>query len=383
MIFRNVFFWMFSVVVLLTSCNNRQDDDNDIGVIDTIDNIQDLNIDAWFTFESILPLKANDSSLINFIGKVYIVTNGYVLWDNFEHNIFKYDKSGHCLWKITNKGRGPGEFSRINDICLDASEEYLYVLDGMDQSKVIKYEITSGQYVTEHKIALKAYAFYQFDHGGFAFATGNNRIENVEHPNSQLALTDSSFRIVHTGIGFDDRWQGISINNGSSYFFPIGKDSVLFTPQLPEIGDVYLLTPETINPYFRFENQNSDLINKAKSISVSKVKEWLDDNLVEYNISEFWHQANKVHFYVTSNNSNREVLCDLSTGKCYSRPTNQHTDRHAYFAPKPVLGFKSNGLFVNVLPAFAIKDKQYEVIASLDTIEENDNPVLVFYRINN
>lgn len=160
MIFRNVFFWMFSVVVLLTSCNNRQDDDNDIGVIDTIDNIQDLNIDAWFTFESILPLKANDSSLINFIGKVYIVTNGYVLWDNFEHNIFKYDKSGHCLWKITNKGRGPGEFLRINDICLDASEEYLYVLDGMDQSKVIKYEITSGQYVTEHKIALKAYAFY-------------------------------------------------------------------------------------------------------------------------------------------------------------------------------------------------------------------------------
>lgn len=160
MIFRNVFFWMFSVVVLLTSCNNRQDDDNDIGVIDTIDNIQDLNIDAWFTFESILPLKANDSSLINFIGKVYIVTNGYVLWDNFEHNIFKYDKSGHCLWKITNKGRGPGEFLRINDICLDASEEYLYVLDGMDQSKVIKYEITSGQYVTEHKIAFKAYAFY-------------------------------------------------------------------------------------------------------------------------------------------------------------------------------------------------------------------------------
>lgn len=381
--FRNISFWMFCAIVLLANCKNVPVDDNDFEVINTIDHAYKLDIDSSFTFVNTLPLATNDTSLINHVGKVFMVPGGYVLWDNIESNIFKYDKSGRCVWRITTKGRGPGEFLRVNDICLNADEAYLYVLDGLDQGKVIKYEVASGKYVSEHKIGFRAYAFQQFDSGGFAFETANNQVEGVEHPNSKLVMTDSAFRIVHTGVEFDEKWLGRSINHGNSYFFPIGKDSILFTPQLPEIGNVYLLTPSAIDPYFRFENQNSHLINKSKGIAVNDVKEWLDDNLVEYNISEFWLQGDRVHFYVTSNNSAREILCNLSNGQCYSRRSGLHSERHAYFAPKPVLGRKSNGLFVNVLPAFAIMDNKYEVTASLGTIKENDNPVLVFYRINN
>ena len=156
----------------------------------------------------------------------------------------------------------------------------------------------------------------------------------------------------------------------------------MFTPQLPEIGDVYLITPETIEPYYRFVTKNSHLRSKLSKISVDIVSEWLDENSVEHNINGFWHQDDLFHFLVKSVNSNREVIYNKLTGKCYSRLTSQVSKKHAYFSPNPVFGKQTNGLFVNILPAYGIVDEEFEITSSLNKVSENDNPILVFYRIN-
>jgi len=37
---------------------------------------------------------------------------------------------------------------------------------------------------------------------------------------------------------------------------------------------------------------------------------------------------------------------------------------------------------VNILPAYGIVDEEFEITSSLNKVSENDNPILVFYRIN-
>ncbi|HTO16395.1 MAG TPA: 6-bladed beta-propeller [Edaphocola sp.] len=379
----NNFYCILSIVFLLTNCKNLPDEINEFEIINIIDKVYNLDIDSVFTVESILPLKSNETSIINFIGKVYYVNSGYVLWDNFQNNIYKYDKKGNCLWKITTKGRGPGEFVHINDICLDYNEKYLFVLDGMQQRKVLKYSVLSGEFLTDKKVGFSAVAFHQFCSGDFAFYTGNNRTENNKTPNCNIILTDSTFQVVKTGVSFDNKWLGISIKHGNSSFFPIGKDSIIFSPQLPEIGDVYLLTTETIKPFYRFVTQNNHLKPKFREVSVDNAKEWLKENLVEYNINGFWQQNELLHFYVHSNENSREIIYNKLNGKCHSRLTNQASKKHAFFSPQSVFGKQAEGLFVNVLPAYAVVDKKYEVTASLGEVNENDNPILVFYRVNN
>lgn len=372
------FYSIFCIIIILTSCKKSSVFEE----INTIDKVYDLDIDSCFYVESILPLKTSEYGIINFIGKVYYVNSGYILLDPFESNIFKFDKEGNLLWKITTKGRAPGEFLHINDICLDSKEEFLYVLDGLQQNKVLRFEVLSGDFVDESEVGFQSVAFYKFGSGGFAFYTGNNLVENSDNPNCNLLLTDSTFQIVNAGLRFDEKWSGISISSGKSSFYPIGEDSILFTPQLPEIGDVYLITPETIEPYYRFVTKNSHLRSKLSKISVDIVSEWLDENSVEHNINGFWHQDDLFHFLVKSVNSNREVIYNKLTGKCYSRLTSQVSKKHTYFSPNPVFGKQTNGLFVNILPAYGIVDEEFEITSSLNKVSENDNPILVFYRIN-
>lgn len=372
------FYSIFCIISILTSCKKSSVFEE----INTIDKVYDLDIDSCFYVESILPLKTSEYGIINFIGKVYYVNSGYILLDPFESNIFKFDKEGNLLWKITTKGRAPGEFLHINDICLDSKEEFLYVLDGLQQNKVLRFEVLSGDFVDESEVGFQSVAFCKFGSGGFAFYTGNNLVENSDNPNCNLLLTDSTFQIVNAGLRFDEKWSGISISSGKSSFYPIGEDSILFTPQLPEIGDVYLITPETIEPYYRFVTKNSHLRSKLSKISVDIVSEWLDENSVEHNINGFWHQDDLFHFLVKSVNSNREVIYNKLTGKCYSRLTSQVSKKHAYFSPNPVFGKQTNGLFVNILPAYGIVDEEFEITSSLNKVSENDNPILVFYRIN-
>ncbi len=379
--FEKYIFGITCIAILLTNCKNYNEFDKNFKTINTTDNISELIIDSCFTIEKILPLKKDNEIYINFISKIFYADDGYILWDNFQNNIFKYDAKGNCTWKITNKGHGPGEFMHINDICLDLNDHTFYVLDGMQQHKVLKYNIINGNFITENKIQFSAIAFHQFDSGEFAFYVGNNHSENVKNNYSNLIVTDSEFQILNSGINFDKNWTGVSIKHGNSFFCNIGIDSLIFSPQLPEIGNTYLITPQKIEPYYRFETENNYLQSKLKKIPVNSASEWLKDKEMEYNISNFWQYDNLFHFFLYSDKGTRQIICNKSNDKCFSRFTNQETKKHAFFSPLPVIGSIDKFLFVNILPAYALINNDYEITNSLININENDNPVLVFYKL--
>ncbi len=66
----------------------------------------------------------NIANIITYKGRFYIQEEQF-------DRVFIYDDTGRCLKKIDNKGRGPGEYLRIESIDINTEKEELMLVDGM------------------------------------------------------------------------------------------------------------------------------------------------------------------------------------------------------------------------------------------------------------
>lgn len=90
-------------------------------------------------------------SLIGDIDKLLMHEGKFFIMDK-EHtqSIFVFDTSGQFVYRI-GPGKGPGEFTSIEDFCIDTENNMLYVLSN-DLSEIFKYNMVSGDFVSSIKM---------------------------------------------------------------------------------------------------------------------------------------------------------------------------------------------------------------------------------------
>ena len=85
----------------------------------------------------------NIANIITYKGRFYIQEEQF-------DRVFIYDDTGRCLKKIDNKGRGPGEYLRIESIDINTEKEELMLVDGMSD-KLFFYDL-GGNFKSIHSI---------------------------------------------------------------------------------------------------------------------------------------------------------------------------------------------------------------------------------------
>ena len=85
----------------------------------------------------------NIANIITYKGRFYIQEEQF-------DRVFIYDDTGRCLKKIDNKGRGPGEYLRIESIDINTEKEELMLVDGMSD-KLFFYDL-DGNFKSIHSI---------------------------------------------------------------------------------------------------------------------------------------------------------------------------------------------------------------------------------------
>ena len=133
----------FSVMTSLMGCHNKEQKKNVEAVLGYEDNAQIYP--SIVQGYDILPLELTDGSALSGIKKVVRVDASYIVFDNYNGLIVRYDKNGKYLNRIGLKGRASSEYLRVDTFVIDEDGNVL-ILDGC-QDKILTYR-PDGKFVS-------------------------------------------------------------------------------------------------------------------------------------------------------------------------------------------------------------------------------------------
>ncbi len=104
---------ILTCLATLMACNTQSEHHNKPEVIDVeenLDNYQNLQLTDLATEIQYIPLETTPESILGSIKEVYVTKNNILVYSN---EIFLFDRKGHFLRKIGQKGKGPFEYSLL------------------------------------------------------------------------------------------------------------------------------------------------------------------------------------------------------------------------------------------------------------------------------
>lgn len=191
--------------VIFSSCKsaNTPPLQNDYPEFNPLETTQIVNeFDDYIEDVEFLPLITPDSIPIYGVKKLLITDN-----DKKEivaligDKVVKFDSDGNMLFDIGRKGRGPGEYLYVKDICFNENQTELWILC---QSRIVmKYSLDTGRYIASVRDD-KAPHTYPFaispaeDGGFFLFEPNpmNLDITNMEGEYFCLKQYDSRGKLI-------------------------------------------------------------------------------------------------------------------------------------------------------------------------------------------
>lgn len=130
-----VFLYVFCIAILLSGCANPTARKSGVVVegFETTANIYPSVVDNY----EIVPLEQTDNCILTGIKKIVRSDSTYIIFDNYNNLVVRFDKNGKFLNPIGLKGRAASEYLRIDTFTVDADGSVL-IFDG-SQDKVLVY----------------------------------------------------------------------------------------------------------------------------------------------------------------------------------------------------------------------------------------------------
>jgi hypothetical protein len=154
------------MVSLCISCKNTKPDSHNIEAVYTvnldsiklIDRIKPeegvpLMASAIFKSVKTIILEEHDYAVIGMINELQVFEDNIFILDNFyAKKLFVFDKNGKFIRQIGSKGQGSGEYSSIEDFCINREKREIYILDD-NGSRVFVYNLDTGKYLNTVKLS--------------------------------------------------------------------------------------------------------------------------------------------------------------------------------------------------------------------------------------
>lgn len=254
--------------ILVYSCHKKNNSVSDYGVPQSTISFNFKNdqtkYDALFNLIDsieVVKLETNNESLIGSISKVLFDENYIYILDEYQSNsIFKFTKTGYFVLKISNTGKGPGEYLSLSDFILQSNK--LVLLD--DASPKIMYYSKNGDFISELSTKTVASNFEEIDTNYFCMFNGNI---TTPFSNRNISIIDSEGNILRNMMKIQpfSKDKHFSLYKPTDYFgeellytnifssniFSIAKDTFLIKYHLDfgknSLDEGFLLANEVLN----------------------------------------------------------------------------------------------------------------------------------------
>ncbi|WP_417941945.1 6-bladed beta-propeller [Flavobacterium sp. RS13.1] len=331
----------------------------------------------------LIPLETKGESLLDNIEEVVVTDSNIYIRDDFKGGgIVIFNSNGKFIKRIAS-GKGPGELMRLYDIDFDKDNDELIAF----QHSFLVFFTPTGEFIRQERLPFVNYNFSVLPNG-YIFKTldsqGNEHMGDLK--DFTLLVTDKKFKFQSVGL-----FRTPISNNYGVY-------SYLFKNQ-----NYINVTQSFTDTIFRYEGVEGKL--KAEYVLDYSDKR-IPENYSKLSFDKFKNLVKKNNYYFyTGNYLATEytnvfflenwyikkftiIFRDKKTGHLIGGTDPYHDSQE--IPPIAFPKFVSGEYFISwYLPSpndsFATKSK---IISNADKLKikgltENDNPVLVFYKLKN
>lgn len=345
-----------------------------------------LNIDKAIKEMKYVPLETNSSSIIGRITKLEIHKNRiYILDNSFAQSVFIFDMNGHHLHTISKKGQGPEEYIGIRDFCFHG--DTLVIHDGFGAKLLFFNEM--GDYLFKRKTGFHFRSIRSFPNGDYFIVTRNAQNSFLSEIDNYSVLIGKPDSIV--------KYKGFKNNLFLEQF-----ENTISNP-IVEYNGNFLFSPLLSNYIYQVNSDGSYFPKYAISFkhglpqdyyektSAKDFDNYIKKNNYSYFMGKFFENDDHLFFrfdppgnfygYVVFNKNSSSVICYDGTISPENKFWRFSEPEYAY-----------NNYFIGFIEPVSILKKKKELLhnslispenkSALESISENDNPILIFIHLN-
>ncbi len=381
---------VIAIAISLTFCACSNVKIEQIGQITEIEPTIKKNIPVIFdnilSDFSLLKLNTPEGVFLGSIDIVKFSKNRIFIADvRMMNSVFIFDQYGSYINHIEGGYKGPGEFIRPQSITTEYETDGLYVFD--DKLKKILCYDSQGDFVSEFKFKYTANEIAHISKDLYAFNAGFPQLENKVNSHD-LLLVSGSGRVQKKFLKLRSWRKGTILNRENT--FMENMDTTWYNPVYNDT--IYHLTETGPIPKFHIHLGKRFIDDDlAKKID-------LDDPYSEYihTILSFQKAEQTIYyeFGIQDPESGRNVVenifynLDSHNSKAGQFLTGKEISHGLFTGP-----IASNGeYFISSLDAFSAKRRMKdalnygaefseETLEFFDNLSENDNPILMFYKV--
>lgn len=331
-------------------------------------------------------LETKKECLIGEIDKIYHAAGKIIIFDKRIANaVFVFTGTGKFITKIGDHGDGPGEFTKLQDITVNAEDSSICLLD-MGKRKMFTYSM-EGKYLNDYPVSIFISAF-EHSHND-QFILGGEEVANSHVPAIEnLNLFMFSFKkrkVASAAFPFTYR-PDFSLSTDRQLFR--FNNEIYYNPRFNDT--IYSITNKTINPAFVLDFGPNGFTEKEKQANTN--------DPINHRIA-----GDKNAFYLNGGFFSTDDICFFEIFNIESKFAciyNRHNGSTNFFSginvdrPDAILFNFPKGIcnrfFISSLPAYQMvnykeyleKNKQLNgyVKELYKRTRADDNPVLIYYR---
>jgi hypothetical protein len=341
----------------------------------------------WDTLiESIyyIPLETTEESLIAEINNILVTdSNIYVMDTYLGGSVLIFDKAGKFINRIT-KGQGPAEILNLKDIDFDKKNQELVVY----HYKILSFYTPKGEYKRRERIPFNAFNF-SITPDGYLFRAENG-VDNTHLGYSetyQLLTTDENFKLESVGIPYI---YSKELRYGRQDYIQTTDKNINFTVNFNDTVYQYVNNKEIKAKYRLDYGSKSFPESLLKKLSSKDFFQTAKNNDYYYFMGDYIESDNHDVFQLENRYIKMGTLIfrDKKSGHILAGTTLN------YFQIAPVIKIpkaSKDSLFISwfqphdmdKFKSFLPESKMVtpEDKIKLEQLREDDNPVLMFYKL--
>lgn len=325
--------------------------------------------------EYIIP---DSSSMISRVRKVKVIDSLIFIFDRNLQKVIALNEQGRMICEISNRGKGPGEFVRIDDFCYNEKLGTINIYS-IIQDKIYTYNL-KGNFINETEIDGN-YDAIEYVDGMFVFFNG------VPYKDNKFFVTtydikDEHFKkymeIPYTIEPGEDRTYALR------HYFQKFKDELSLS--IPGQSKIYTIENDTIGVKYNIHfGDNSKLHQGYYPTSFEQIRKQSKGNVSW--IMGYYESEQFITISFIRNNSTEMILYSKISGN-YINYSGGAIINDLNGFPVSIVSIYDNYLLTLVYPM--VVEKKYNkgglaINKIRDTerekIMENENPIFVRYKI--
>jgi hypothetical protein len=340
-----------------------------------------------------IPLETNVKSLISDVATIRITDSVLFIKNRIPPSLCAFDYSGNFIVKIGREGRGPTEINMFITFCIDEKNKNVLILNGYPQKiYIFSYDGTFiNSQLYDKNTYIRDIEFFSNDKFVAMQANGSGRtpfsyrLYTRDHQFIDKKIKPLSFSMKGS-FGLPEVFSYYTYNNTFKVKENLLNDTLYSISESLEFVPSYVFDFGRLTFPVEMQIKSLELTTNGRSSEFNKyiipagIFETYSYLILRYRLNEkfYWSFYNKKTKEICSY-ENKGIINDYDGGPAFCPMYQKNNICVGFVYAYEFIEYVNSSTFKNSTPKYPEKKKEMERLAN--SLDENDNPVLILVKL--